>query len=277
MFSKLLKYDNKAIFKYWWIAAVGSVLVSLFGGLCIQVVDTPANAIVHQFLYTLASIGLMFSIFGLFLLPLITQILILVRFYKNFFTDEGYLTFTLPVKKTTLLNSKLVMTLIFSLASTVLLFVNIFIMLAVGMPEDVFAVHTWNTIGGALSVFFEGFGGFGVSYIILVILIFIALMMAQMLFIFLCITIAAVIAKKHKVLTAIALYYGINMVLSFGIELMLIGGIFSVADYIASLGVTSGLIGVAFIMLAVLGLIITAGMGLYLVQLRLLDKKLNLE
>ena len=35
----------------------------------------------------------------------VTELLVFVRFYKNFFTDEGYLTFTLPVSRKDLLLS----------------------------------------------------------------------------------------------------------------------------------------------------------------------------
>lgn len=43
----------------------------------------------------------------------------IVRFYKNLFTGEGYLTFTLPVKTTTHLNVKVITTAIFSVAAFV--------------------------------------------------------------------------------------------------------------------------------------------------------------
>lgn len=275
MFSKLLKYDNRAVFKYWWIAALGSILISAVGGFCLNV----ANNInpVHEFIETLAILGTTFSVFGMMLLPLITTILILIRYYKNFFTDEGYLTFTLPVKKTTLLNSKLMMTMIFTFASSILLIVNILILLAIGVPEHFFSVETWTSIGDFIAGYFDYFGGYGAVYIILVLLIIVAISAAQMLFVFLCITIAAAITKKHKVLVAIGIYYGANIALTVVMEILLFGGMFSVIGMISSLESAATLLCVTFIMVGVLGAAIAVGAGLYLIQLYMLDKKLNLE
>ena len=40
MLKKLLKYDLKSVFKYWWIAAVTSIGLSALGGLCISIVSS---------------------------------------------------------------------------------------------------------------------------------------------------------------------------------------------------------------------------------------------
>lgn len=48
-----------------------------------------------------------------------------VRFYKNFFTDEGYLMFTLPVKTSDLLLSKLLVAILWRLISIVFIWFSI--------------------------------------------------------------------------------------------------------------------------------------------------------
>ncbi len=275
MFSKLLKYDNRAVFKYWWMAAVGSLIVAALGGICLNVAVN-INPM-HEFIETLAILGTTFSVFGMMLLPLISMILILIRYYKNFFTDEGYLTFTLPVKKSTLLNSKLTMAMIFTFASTLVTILSIFILLAIGIPDKFFSAGVWSAIGQFFGGYFETFGGYGVVFIILALLIIVALTAAQMLFIFFCITIAATITKKHKILAAIGIYYGANMVLTIAIEILLFGGMFSVFGMISALEYGAVLLCVTFIMVGILGAIIATGAGLYLIQLNMLDKKLNLE
>lgn len=61
---------------------------------------------------TILYIPLSIITFGVYALgfasSIITLIFILMRYYKNFFTDEGYLTFTLPVTPHELLWTKLI-------------------------------------------------------------------------------------------------------------------------------------------------------------------------
>lgn len=51
---------------------------------------------------------------------LLTLVLMVYRFYKNLMTDEGYLMFTLPVSRSQLIWSKLLVALVWSVLSTVL-------------------------------------------------------------------------------------------------------------------------------------------------------------
>lgn len=37
MLKKLLKYDLKAVFKYWWIAAISTLGLSVLGGFAVTV------------------------------------------------------------------------------------------------------------------------------------------------------------------------------------------------------------------------------------------------
>ena len=136
MFAKLLKYDLRAVIKYWWIAAVSSLGLSVIGGVCINIITVDYTS--FQALQSIAILGLVISIIGLCVFGVLSEILILVRFYKNFFSDEGYLTFTLPVRKTQLLNSKLLMSVIFTASATLVILFDIFLMLAVGIPEEIF-------------------------------------------------------------------------------------------------------------------------------------------
>lgn len=56
----------------------------------------------------LAVFLIVFYGFSLVVLSLVSSIYLMVRFYKNLFTAEGYLMFTLPVTPVQLLNSKLI-------------------------------------------------------------------------------------------------------------------------------------------------------------------------
>ena len=102
MLKKLLKYDLKAVFKYWWIAAISTLGLSVLGGFAVTVlrdtVSTEPEKKVPIILEILSSIALPLVYLGFIALGILTVIMIFARYYKNFFSDEGYLTFTLPVK-----------------------------------------------------------------------------------------------------------------------------------------------------------------------------------
>lgn len=275
MFSKLLKYDSKAVFKYWWIGALSSVVIAILGGVCIQIVDVDYTQ--YELIPILAGIGIFFSVLGVALLPFFTMILVIVRYYKHFFTDEGYLTFTLPVKKTALLDSKVVTTFIFSFTSAVLTLLNVLVMLAVGLPEGFFDPFLWKNIFRGIGEIYSEFGIYGVPYTILAVLILAVSTVLQTLFIFVCITLAASIAKKHKVLAAIGIYYGASLVTSFVIQILAFGGVSTVFTLISELAVNPSKLAVLFILLGVFGILTVLVSALYLFMLYLLDKRLNLE
>lgn len=275
MFTKLLKHDTKAVFKYWWIGAVASVAIAVFGGICIQIVDVDYTQ--YELFLVLASIGIAFSAIGLVLLPMFTMILVIVRYYKHFFTDEGYLTFTLPVKKTSLLDSKVATTFIFSFAANLLTVLNVLLMLAVGIPEHFFDPSVWKEIFDVIGEFYTEFGAYGVLYTVLAVLILAVSTVLETLFVFVCITLAASIAKKHKVLTAIGIYYGFSMVTSFLMQILSFGGVSTVITLVTGLEAAEAKAAVLFLMIGVLGMLVLAVSGMYLLMLYLLDKRLNLE
>ena len=68
------------------------------------------------FLLTIA-LGLIVagSIFILVAFVIISSFIVFVRFYKNFFSDEGYLTHTLPIKSSTHMFSKTWSTLLWTI------------------------------------------------------------------------------------------------------------------------------------------------------------------
>ena len=275
MLAKLLKHDNRAIFKYWWIAAVSSLFVAAFDGLCIRI--SSVSYTTHESLVNLATLGIVFANLALMMFPILTEVLIVIRFYKHFFTDEGYLTFTLPVKKTSLLNSKLLSALLFIFASSMILVFDYFIVFAICDPEFVFSADFWNDLGDIFSEIYGYLGVHGAVYTILGIAIFFVAMLMQVLFIFLCITLAAVVAKKHKVLAAIGIYYGANVVSSFIMQLFSIFGLFVIFENLSYLDELASFIGFDFLFFGLLGIFIVIAAALYLAEYYLLDKRLNLE
>ncbi|MBQ8550053.1 MAG: hypothetical protein IJ426_01795 [Clostridia bacterium] len=275
MFRKLLKYDIQAVFKYWWIAAVITPFVSLTAGAAIQVINVDYTS--YGAIQTLATFLLFMCIFALLMFLTVSQILVFIRFYKNFFSDEGYLTFTLPVKKTDLINSKLLTSFIFNIASFAVLAVNVVIMLVVGVPEEFFNTRNWKILFDIIAEILREINFYGFSYVVLGILIFCAFYIMQDLFLAVCITVGACITRKHKVLAAIGIYYGANTVLSFVIEIFSLTGIFSFVGMLSN--VSEGVIELSIMlaMIIILSLLVLCVAGLYMLECYMLDRRLNLE
>lgn len=105
MLGKLLKHDFKALFRNYSLLFAVLLLVTLLYKVCLFL---PRN-IVLEFtnglmgvLYVVVILGCLFG----------TVVINIVRFYKNLVTDEGYLTFTLPVSSKQIVASKLISTLV---------------------------------------------------------------------------------------------------------------------------------------------------------------------
>lgn len=275
MFSKLLKYDTKSVFKYWWIGAVASLLIAVFGGVCIQIVDIDYTS--YEIIPILGGIGLVFSLIGMYLLPILTEILVLVRFYKHFFTDEGYLTFTLPVKRTSLLDSKIATYLIFGVSTIFVMIADALTMLAVGIPEEFFSGRFWTSIGEFFSEMYEFLGIYGAPYTVLAVLILLATAISSTLLVYVCITLASAITKRHKILLSIGIYYGVSMVVTGLVQIFMYGGVSTVITMVTGLDEALAKAAIMFMMIGVLGLLTVFIAALYFVELYLLDKRLNLE
>lgn len=276
MFAKLLKYDLRAVFKHWWIAAAVSVLVSALGGVCISIVNV--NYTSYGALQTIAILGIVLSVIGIVLFYVLSELLVLIRYYKNFYSDEGYLTFTLPVSKSSLLNSKLLMSLIVFVVSTVVLFLDIGIMLMIGYADEIFKPFFWEQIFAVIADITKVLGGYTAVYIVEGIVALLTLWVFTALAIFLCITVASMLVHKLKVLAAVGIYYIATGVISGLIEVLILRfSFYHIIEKIAELQRVPCLNSVTFLILGGIAVAGIASALLYMLHVWLLERKLNLE
>ena len=215
MLKKLFKHDMKELSRWGLIMTVIVVITSVIGALALYTVtnalsDSIGNPYVASIVDIVSAIALFTSFLALAAYMFGTIFVILRRYYTNFFTDEGYLTFTLPCKKSSLLLSKFFASVIWEFIAVIVLFVCIFIIM-LGAPVEV----DWNDLSFELSQF-RNFISFG-SLILLIIEYFVLLAVSSMtgiLLMFLAITIGATVAKKHKIIASIGFYYLITSVFS---------------------------------------------------------------
>lgn len=119
MLGKLLKYEFQATSRTFFPIYIAILLVSI-----INRVFRRANVDMG---FTLT----VFVLVGLFIaLGVITLIMIIQRFNKNLLSDEGYLMFTLPVKSSNLIFSKLFVSFIWTIISGIIAVSAFLILLA---------------------------------------------------------------------------------------------------------------------------------------------------
>lgn len=121
MLNKLLKYDLKFL---------GKSLFPFYGLLILLSLVTKLSSLVVKSMPMFKTINIMSNIILVLLLIgtlFFTFIIQIKRFYQNILKDEGYLTNTLPVKKSNIILSKLLSSFIFFILSIVVMVLSILI------------------------------------------------------------------------------------------------------------------------------------------------------
>lgn len=126
----------------------------------------------------------------------------IVRFYKNLFTGEGYLTFTLPVKPVTHLWVKVSTTMVFSIASLLVCIAAACIITAGDVFRELWkaGVYLWNQIEDSYIGHITGYIAEGVLLVLVAVFATILLYNA-------CLCIGQ-LAKKNRILLSVGAYFG---------------------------------------------------------------------
>lgn len=225
MLGKLFKHEWKATCKVGILMLILIAVVTFFGWLAFQ---TPmwqqlSNETYYGKLSTLDVLSIVTLIMYAMMLVGVTYgtlIYLGVHFYKTMYTDEGYLTHTLPVTKNQLLVSKILVSGIWNLivsAAVILSVCGLLIfMISAVMPADL----TWGDIietleenwDAFMSVLKDELGVNLVQWIVLMLVTFLLTPFLSMIVLFGAISIGQLFTK-HRVLMAIVCYGGI-MILS---------------------------------------------------------------
>ena len=260
MLRKLLKYDFKYIFKIWLALSVLSVPMSAFGGYC-----GPMSIQGSEFdgFFIFGTIISVLVIVGVAVIPFVMS---LYRFYLNLYTDEGYLTFTLPVKKSDLLLSKFIFSMSTLLSGAVVGAIDGLIFafvssLVTGPSTDTKPVIVDSTV-------------FPFSLAVLLIMMFSAV--AGIMFVFIMISIASRFSKVGRSVFAVAVVYGGGILLSsllVPILTLMDSSTLRWSDIIPEAMASGVTLLLLFLIAAFFAVLATL---LYIVEYYILDKHLNL-
>lgn len=229
---------------------------------------------VDSLLFILVTLAL--SLFRLvpLLTPLIIPLYLYYRFYKSLFTDEGYLTFTLPVRRYETVNVKLAVTLLLGTVGAV--FSALCLLLVEWLtPDD--TLYLGISVLEALWEIAREIGGFGVASLLVTVF---AAFYLQTAFVYLCITLGATVLRKGKLIVAILIYYFGNSAFTLLAEILFLVISFFIGEHLVllleNIGPAEGkiLLGLLFLMLAAVLAVI--GALCHLLTLHFVERKLNL-
>ena len=207
MLGKLIKYEFVATSRFFAIAYPALIFMAILNRVFLAISGDSIGIRENNFwfeLFTILSVTLYIGI--IFAVLAGTTILMMQRFYKNMFGDEGYLMHTLPVEPWQHITSKLLVSAVWSFASFLATILSIFILAYGVIPMDELR-EFWVEFKQVFQVIGLNSTSFWIQ---------IAVMMLYSLFIYMLPLYAAITIgqfwRKHRILGAVLAYLGINTV-----------------------------------------------------------------
>ena len=281
MFSKLLKHEFKANFGLLGILSLCALGVGLLGGgilnAAIYISENLSDNDVGLVGVTSLYSALMFVILALVIYAVAVQFINLYRFYKSRFTDEGYLTFTLPVNAHQIFLSALLHMLAWMVISSLVVLLAVALILLIGVVPHL------DLLGGDFSDMEGIFGQMGDilqteqgydAYQVLTVVQTVFAPIYSLLLIMTSITLGCVLAKKHKILATVGMYYCISMlvglletILTLVPTVLMMAEMYETGRYFTYMNITAGIS---------LSLQVGIAVGGYFLSTYLMKHKLNL-
>ncbi|NLJ30597.1 MAG: hypothetical protein GX424_03160 [Clostridiales bacterium] len=266
MLGKLLKYEFKATGRTFLPMYALLIAFALLNKIFITI-----NADYLRIPQVIAMVGFVVIIAGISVMTLIVTI---QRFNKNLLTDEGYLSFTLPVKTHTHIDCKMIVSAVWCLASFIMSAISIFI-LALDQSTLYKTRRFFEDIGSTLNQL-----GPGAYLIILECILFVAVaLLASITNIYAAITVGN-LSSKHKLLAGLGAYFGFGMVQQIVVSILMtvfFSGFDNYMEYLTTAGAWEQMRAVQLGLLVMLLYTAVFGAIFYFLTEWLLRKKLNLE
>ncbi len=261
MFTKLLKHEFRTTARLLGVLSLAALLVGVLGFIFTLTATLNKNLQDHPLFVLLFLPVFMLIFFSLVGYGIASVFIPYKQFYQKKFTDEGYLTFTLPVTSHQILLSSILNSIIWNVIS---FFVIIITVLLIFSPMISQSMHE---ISGLFQLFstdeFDALYSTGER--IIDSLVGISAIPYSILLPFVSITLGSLLAKKRKVGMAFCIGYGISMIVSFFVNYL---SIFKYTSESMTLIYVSGIITIMlYLSLSVVG---------YFVMHHLIRKKLNI-
>lgn len=207
MVRKLIKYDFRSYFRLLFpvqLIILGFALINRI----IQFFEPPLHSTgAASTIYSAMFVStLVLYIISIVVCIVMTVIVGMVRFYQGMYTNEGYLSHTLPVKPEQHIFAKLLTSVIFCLGGLLAMFLSFMIITAGDVNIEIFKAFFY-----LLGKFFNEFGVNGGLYIAEGILFLCTYVLFVFLKLYCCISVGQLV-KRKKILLAFGVFFGIYVV-----------------------------------------------------------------
>ena len=209
-------------------------------------------------------------------LVLMSNVVGIVRFYKNLFTAEGYLSFTLPVTN----GEHIFVKLLASLVCQTVCFLVAVAAGAIALSGDLME-SLWRDASAMMGIIWEGIGpGHCIGYCLEMVLLMVLSGVANMLLFYACITVGQT-AKKNRIVMAVAAYFVYYVATQiFATVLTVVLAVLGMTEALNGIGEWVACHPLASFHIYLCGIaVFTAGLSalFWVVTQKIMTKKLNLE
>lgn len=269
MLGKLLKHEWKATGRHFLLLYLVFAFVTVCNKLILEITAQNDFLEMFQALFMAAYIITCAAIF------ILTTLLIVMRFYKNMLSDEGYLTFTLPVTVSQHIAAKGIVAYIWSILSIILFLLSVCLLVSGHGMYDVF-YQILELIGYVSEEI-------GIKFWLCIIIYGIAMLIGNAYSILQYYMSMAIgqLAHKHRILASFGIYFGFTFVLQNVLSVFLL--LVNIADPILSLEeLESNFLSAFFSYMNAIGIFsilfnIILSIAFFFITRYVLTKKLNLE
>lgn len=213
MFGKLMKAEWRAsrrvIGALCAVVLISGALLGLLGNLLLR--ESSGSWQLPGFVNVLFSLLSMTAVLAVTLSLAASVFYVLWRYYRSRFTEEGYLTYTLPVNNHQLMLSSILASVLEILLvglATVAAMAMAFGIFAAGLPWNEVDSTSWGLLWSRWGELLDSLRPVAGDVLLNMVLMGLATLLTLML----AVTIGATAAKKHPILLAIAVYYGLSLV-----------------------------------------------------------------
>jgi hypothetical protein len=215
MLRKLIRYDFKALTRILFPFFGGVLALSLLASVMMRITTnfSLGNGFVESLITMCATFFIALAFIALAACTLITLLLVAWHYYKNLMSSEGYLTFTLPVTPTSILTSKLITGFVSVLISLVVTVLSIVLLIVLG-TANLTELHLSLTSGFQTLILELGnvWDGDMTLCTVLVVCAVVVSILFSLLTIYMSISLGGKLSSKHKLLMAVVVYLGLNMI-----------------------------------------------------------------
>lgn len=282
MLGKLMKYEWRGLRKSLLILLAVMAGITFLASIALLSLNPALDAVISDLSSMTALFAFLLYYLGLIACSLGTILVIAIRFYKTCYTDEGYLTHTLPVKTSQLVAAKTIVACLCQLVMMILLlstaaFLVILAVVHLSSLTDYETLYTLNRIFNELNnVFKQELGASLQQFFLILSGVCVISSICSTIIILGCVSLGQ-IYTRHRVLGAIIAYFLSTIVLQI---ISYIGMVPFYSEIIKAeaTGETLQFFSVFFptLLPSIIGSIVIA-IFMYFANIRMMSKSLNLE